>query len=496
MHENRVLLLYLAVLELALEHLLGEESLFDSSLLERQSDLRLGTRGLDNREPLLTRLLVRRGEDLHLVATLQLVADGHHLAVDAPTSTLVAQLGVDMVGKVEHRGTYGELPKVTGRREHEHLVFVEIHLELVHGLHALRVLEHRADTREPLVEASLALHALIAPVGSHTALGNLVHALGTYLHLHPLLLRTQDGDVERLVAIRLRHAEPVAQALGIGLIHIGDDRIGLPALHLLLLFRTVDDDADGEEVVYALEAALLLVHLLPDAVDRLRAALDVTVDTRCLHLLRDRLDEPFDIGIARSLCLVELLADHVVGIVLHILQREVFELALQLVESELMGQGSIEIGSLLRHLHLRLDILRVADLAHQVHTVGNHDEDHAHVLCKRKKQVAEVLALDDGILLVELLDAVQTMKDTRHLRAILCLHLLYREVAFLYLRYQVYSLDGITLQADFLFQDFGRLSCHFLLFFVCKSKQICHISTFYGAKLQFSWNLCAFFRKS
>ena len=41
-----------------------------------------------------------------------------------------------------------------------------------------------------------------------------------------------------------------------------------------------------------------------------------------------------------------------------------------------------------------------AHLAHRIGAAGNHDEYNPHVLGKRHQQVAEVLCLDAGVLLV------------------------------------------------------------------------------------------------
>ena len=76
-----------------------------------------------------------------------------------------------------------------------------------------------------------------------------------------------------------------------------------------------------------------------------------------------------------------------------------------------MRQRSIEIFSLLAHFLLRFELLCVAYLTHQIHAVGNHDEDDAHVLGKGEEEVAEVLRLDDGILPVELLYALEPVED-------------------------------------------------------------------------------------
>ena len=164
----------------------------------------------------------------------------------------------------------------------------------------------------------------------------------------------------------------------------------------------------------------------------------------------------------------------VVGIVLHILEREVFELALKLIETQLVGQRRIEISRLLRHLHLSLDILSIAYLAHQVDTIGNHDENHTHILGKREQQIAEVLALDSRILIVELLDAIKAMKYAGNRLAMSLLNLVEGDVASLDIGYELNGLDSIAFQPDLLSQDFSRLARHAFLLFVCKCKFFCH----------------------
>ena len=299
-------------------------------------------------------------------------------------------------------------------------------------------------------------------MGSDAALGHLVHTLRSYLHLDPLLLGAEDGDVETLVAVRLRHAEPVAQTLGVGLVHVGDDGVHLPALHLLLLDGGVEDDADGEEVVDALEGALLLLHLLPDGVYGLRAALDVEVQSGSRQPFADGLDELLDVGVAALLRLAELLADHVVGFVLEVLQREVFEFGLQLVESQLVGQRGIEISGLAAHLHLVLRVCRVAYLPHEVHAVGNHDEDDAHILGKRQQEVAEVVALDDGVLIVELAYALQAAEDEGHGGAELLADGVGGDVAVLETGVQQRGQHGVAAQSYLVDDDECRLqSCQY-----------------------------------
>ena len=56
-----------------------------------------------------------------------------------------------------------------------------------------------------------------------------------------------------------------------------------------------------------------------------------------------------------------------------------------------MGEGSIQIGRLVRHLLTSFVIGGILDLAHQIDTVGNHDEDDSHIFGKRQQQITEIL---------------------------------------------------------------------------------------------------------
>ena len=271
--------------------------------------------------------------------------------------------------------------------------------------------------------------------------------------------------MQTLVAVRFRHRQPVAQSLGVALIHVGDDGKGLPAeRHLLhavgsrsLVFGRLDDDADGEQVVDALELAFLLLHLLPDGVYALGAPLHVELQPGLLQPLLDWRDELADVGVAAFLRGIQLFLYHVVGVVLHVFQRQVFQLALQLVESQLVGQRGIQVVGLLAHLQLGLLVFRVAYLPHQVHAVGYHNQNHAHVFGKREQQVPEVLALDDGVLLVKVLYAHQSVDDGRSLAAEGGVDFLERHHSAYHAVVEQDGQHPVALQSLFLNGQYGRL---------------------------------------
>ena len=97
--------------------------------------------------------------------------------------------------------------------------------------------------------------------------------------------------MERFIPVALGDGQPVTQSLGVGLVHVGDDGVSLPALLLLLVERRIQDDADGKEIINALKSRMLLLHLLRNGVDGLGAPLHVELQSRLLQLLAYRLDE-------------------------------------------------------------------------------------------------------------------------------------------------------------------------------------------------------------
>jgi hypothetical protein len=144
---------------------------FEFRLFERLLDLDARLRGLHDVEPVLLRRLLRRGENLDLVAALERMVDAHVAAVDFGAHAARAELGVNQEGKVEHGSPFGQLVEVAVGGEDEYLFVVEVHLEVAHELVGRGVVfERLADVAEPLVDAAFApFDALILPVGGKAA---------------------------------------------------------------------------------------------------------------------------------------------------------------------------------------------------------------------------------------------------------------------------------------------------------------------------------------
>ena len=158
--------------------------------------------------------------------------------------------------------------------------------------------------------------------------------------------------------------------------------------------------------------------------DGLGAPFDVEPQAGLFQLLLYRGDEGINVFVARSFSLVQLLLDMVIYVVLGILQGEVFQLRLQLIEAQLMRQGGIQIDRFVGHLPAGFVVVRILDLSHHVDTVGNHDEDDAHVLGKGKQQVAEILGFDGRTFGIEVVDPNQAADDAGYVFTKVRLHLL------------------------------------------------------------------------
>ena len=140
--------------------------------------------------------------------------------------------------------------------------------------------------------------------------------------------------MQRLVAVLFRHGQPVAKPLRVRREDIGDERIDLPAVRFLFLERRVQDDADREQVVDLIDAAVLHLHLMVDRVNGFRPTLDGKCKAFGFQLLFERRDEGRDIGFALRFLGVQLMGDVLVSLVIQELQREILHLGFYLIQTQ------------------------------------------------------------------------------------------------------------------------------------------------------------------
>ena len=164
------------------------------------------------------------------------------------------------------------------RREHEDLVLEDVELDALDELRrvadvALPVHE-LAQPGELRVVLAVGLRAfLVAPVGGDADLADLVHRVGPDLDLERLAVEGDHRGVEGLVEVVLGDRDVVVELARDRPPQRVDD-----AERRVAVRDVVDEDPDRVDVVDLAELGALALHLLPDAVDVLRAALELGLD--------------------------------------------------------------------------------------------------------------------------------------------------------------------------------------------------------------------------
>ena len=216
---------------------------------------------------------------------------------------------------------------------------------------------------------------------------HLVHRVGPDLDLERLAVERDDRGVERLVEVVLGDRDVVVELAR----DRAPDRVD-DAERRVAVADLVDEEADGVDVVDLAELRALALHLLPDAVDVLRAALQVGLDAGRLELGLELGDGPVDVRLAALAPRVEQLGQLAEALGLEHLEGEVLELPLHLPDPEPLGQRRVDLHRLAGDAVLLLG-RQAVQRAHVVEPVGELDQDDPDVLGHRQQHLADVLGL-------------------------------------------------------------------------------------------------------
>ena len=269
--------------------------------------------------------------------------------VDLRTETVASHKTMDGEGKIERRGTSRHILEVAFGGEHQDFVGIEIELDSIEQIERiwLRVVKDFLDRIEPAVEFALVVRRiliLVLPMRSKSLLCNVVHTIGTNLHLNPFALLAHEGVVERLIAVGLRIGKPVAEARRMRLIDFGERTIdAVTLIHLVLTVVGHEDNADGQKVIHLAEGDVLVLHLHPDGIRTLDAGFQRIFDTHFVELLTDGRRKLVEDGIALRLRLSQLLLDAMVFIGMFVFETQIFEFRLDFVQTEAIGNRGEDI---------------------------------------------------------------------------------------------------------------------------------------------------------
>ena len=169
---------------------------------------------------------------MHGLTGLQRGVERHNLAVDLRAATAVADVGMNVVGKINWRCALRQLDHFGVRREY---VNTRV-LELDRGRFAQLFTRARFGLRREIVRqiglptdelahpgnlciivallvftAFVKAALFIAPMRRDAVFGKLVHLLGADLHLHRSPVVTHHNGVQRLITIRFRARDVIVE---------------------------------------------------------------------------------------------------------------------------------------------------------------------------------------------------------------------------------------------------------------------------------------------
>ena len=174
-------------------------------------------------------------EDFHRVAMLQLGVQGNQPAVHLGADTLVSQVGVYLVAKVDGSGARRQLHDLALRGINKDLVVEDVLLnrldKLVGARHLPLPFQQLAQPGHLLFEPQITgLSFFVAPVGCYPVLGDLVQLVGLDLYFQGVAAIAYNGGMQRLVHVFLGVGNVVVELARDGVPQLVDNTQGFVAV--------------------------------------------------------------------------------------------------------------------------------------------------------------------------------------------------------------------------------------------------------------------------
>ncbi len=353
-------------------------------------------------------------QNLDPVTVFQRRRKRHEFAVDLGADTMIADVGVHVVGKIDGGGATRQRDDAAFRGEDIDLVGEQVDLDVFQefgrvaavGLDVEQALHPLM--RFPLYFGNAGVTGFIEPVRSDAGFRDAVHFLGTDLHFDWRPERAKQSGVQRLVAIRLWNRDVVLELAGDGLVERMQG-----AQRQITVARLLDHDAETVDVEHFGKGQVLFLHLAIDAVKVLFAAANLDWNIAFGQFCFDRGLDLVDYFLAIAARRFHCFLDHLEAIWMQMNEGDIFQFLKDLVEAEAVGDGGVDFQRFLRDA---ADFLRLHRFqrTHVVQAVGEFDQDDADIARHRQQHLAEVFRLRLGFVLelnlVQLGDAINQLR--------------------------------------------------------------------------------------
>ncbi len=242
-------------------------------------------------------------------------------------------------------------------------------------------------------------------MGGNAVFRVLMHLGGADLHLQRLAIVPDHRRVQGLVEIVLRRGNVIIELPRDG----SPARVDEPESRIARA-DVGDDQTNGPHVAHELERLALFLHLLVDGIDVLGAPANLQLDIVLLKQHLQALNNGFYLCFAIRAALCQLPGDFLIFGRVDVTERQVFELPLDLPDTEPVRQWCENIQGLLGDA-LALRLGHVAERAHVVQAVCQLDQHHAHIVTHGEEGLAQGFRREIGT-------APENLRLRLHLRAV------------------------------------------------------------------------------
>ena len=331
-----------------------------------------------------------RGDYFHDLAVFQLIIDGHHPAVDFGAHHPVAHRRMDGVGKIDGRGPLGQVDHIALWRKDKDLVAEQVHLDVLNEIFRLGILlgfQQLPDPGKSLFVLFAFEPVFVLPVGRHAVFRRPVHLFGADLHFKGDALPADDHRVQRLVPVGLGRADVVLEPPGHRPVQVVDK-----AQHIVAVGQLIHDDPHGADVVQFRKVQILGVHLAVNTVNMLDPGLDLTLDAHAFQLFLDPGLHPLQKVLILLALVLHLVHDLFVAHWVQVFDADIFQLRLDVLDAQPVGQRRIDIHGLQRFFPL-LIFRQILECAGVVQPVRQFDDDDPDIFGHGNEHLAQVLHL-------------------------------------------------------------------------------------------------------
>ena len=217
--------------------------------------------------------------------------------------------------------------------------------------------------------------------------GVFVHLFSTDLNFHSFAAGAKHHGVDGLIAIRFGVRDVVIELIR----QMAEVSMYYPQRGVAVL-ETLRHDTHGAHVKQLVKGEMFLLHFAPDAVDVLRTPVDLGAHILLFHRLAQPADKFLDIVFAVDAAFVQQFCNAFVFRRMQIAEAVIFQLPLQLPDTQTVRQRRIDIRTLFGGQDA-LVFRRILHFAQMGNPFGQLDHHAAKIIHHRQQHAADVIHL-------------------------------------------------------------------------------------------------------